>query len=77
MTAPVLVDYQCVTYRRKARLRHRCETCLRGILPGSIHLLHVAFPGHEYAAQNGQPEQVRECAECATKYGRGQLLESK
>jgi hypothetical protein len=65
------------TKRRIARTEHLSYCCGVGItrIPaGAVYLEHVAFPGddgHEYGTQ---PIRLRECAACATRYGRAELL---
>ena len=69
-----------VTKRRKARKAHRCDGCDRAgkIQPGDIYLTHTALAGdefgyHEYG-NGGRPQRYAECSECATRYGRRELL---
>lgn len=69
-----------VTVRRKARKAHRCDGCTRvgAIQPGDVYLTHTALAGdefgyHEYGSGN-RPRRSNECAGCATRYGRAELL---
>jgi hypothetical protein len=71
-----------VTVRRRARKVHRCDSCGTGekIQPGDVYLTHTALAGdefgyHEYGSGN-RPRRSNECAECATRYGRADLLNS-
>lgn len=66
------------TTRRVARKRHRCGVegwryqC-RVIQPGEVYLEHVSAPGHEDIG-NTHWLRCRECSDCATRYGRANLL---
>jgi hypothetical protein len=71
-----------VTIRRKARKVHRCDGCARSqkIQPGDVYLTHTALAGdefgyHEYGEGN-RPQRYAECADCATTFGRAELLEA-
>lgn len=65
------------TVRRKARKAHRCGwgSC-RTIQPGEAYLIHTTFPGDDsgYATTAGHPIKIAECSDCATRYGRAELL---
>lgn len=57
---------------RTARVRHLCETCdARFILPGERYLRWVSFPSEGLF---DSITTMAECAACATRYGRGDLL---
>lgn len=65
---------------RKARKTHRCDGCATSgkIQPGDPYLTHTALKGdefgyHEYGNGN-RPQRFTECAECATRYGRAEML---
>lgn len=63
--------------RRVARKPHPCSFgACRTIQPGETYLVHTAFPGHDagYADAAGHPVRVFECSDCATRYGRADLL---
>jgi hypothetical protein len=71
---------------RKARKDHRCDGCTSGsrILTGEPYLTHTALAGDEYYDDTFNrdtlkparyPIRFKECARCATRYGRGGLLE--
>jgi hypothetical protein len=63
------------TRRRVARKRHpACGGYCPAIKPGDVYLEHVAFPGDDCMEDAAQPWRIRECASCATRYGRGALL---
>jgi hypothetical protein len=67
-----------VTVRRKARKAHRCDGCdVPGkIRPGDAYLSHTYLSGDDlYHDYSDSPQRFAECAECATRYGRGPLLE--
>ncbi|WP_426940293.1 hypothetical protein [Pseudarthrobacter sp. S6] len=60
---------------------HRCDGCARAgkIQPGERYLTHTALAGddtgyHEYVAEPKRPQRYKECAECATRYGRAEVL---
>lgn len=57
-----------------ARKAHRCEQCgIAGkIEPGHVYLRYVAFPGDVH--DGPAPWVIRECADCAHRYGRSHLL---
>jgi hypothetical protein len=62
---------------RKARKAHRCDGCDRPgkIRPGDAYLAHTLFPTdetHHWVKQ--VPMRFAECAECATRFGRGDLV---
>jgi hypothetical protein len=65
---------------RKARKPHRCHQCdVPGkIQPGESYLTHTALRGDEfgYSDYGGgrTPHRYNECAECATRYGRAEML---
>lgn len=63
---------------RKARKAHRCDGCDRPgkIQPGDTYLASTVFPtddSHHWVRR--VPMRFAECADCATRYGRGPLLE--
>jgi hypothetical protein len=66
-----------VTRRRLARKRHYCD-CGIAIAVGHVYLEHTAFPGlgddAGYATAAGHPVRLAECAPCAKRYGRDDLL---
>jgi hypothetical protein len=62
---------------RKARKVHRCDGCDRPgkIQPGDPYLAMTLFPSddsHSWVKQ--VPMRFAECSECASRYGRGELL---
>jgi hypothetical protein len=60
--------------RRRARRPHRCA-CGTTIEPGAVYLEHVASPHHQ-DLENSRWWRLAECAGCATRYGRAELLEA-
>lgn len=69
-----------VTVRRRvARKTHRARCCSPApvIRPGDVYLEHKEFPGGDtgYADTAGHPVVLRECANCARRYGRAHLLD--
>jgi hypothetical protein len=60
------------TTGRCARRYHRCG-CGYWIGPGERYLEHVASPYHDIHS-NPHWWRLAECAMCATRYGRAQLL---
>lgn len=59
--------------RRVARTqRYGCHV----IKPGEVYLEWTEFPGGEagYADYAGHPVRMAECADCASRYGRADLL---
>jgi hypothetical protein len=63
--------------RRVARKRHpACGGYCPPIQPGDVYLEHIAFPGDEDIG-NTRFWRARECATCATRYGRADLLEQR
>lgn len=72
------------TRRRVARKRRWCYSDYmhagRSILPGDVYLEHTSFPGpgdeEGYATEAGHPIRIAECAECAIRYGRDELVTS-
>lgn len=76
-TDPVARDFCTTTHRRRARKRHYCGGCARNaIRPGDIYLMHTEFPGGEsgYADAAERPVRMAECASCADRYERTDLL---
>lgn len=62
--------------RRVARKSHRCNGCdRRTIEPGDPYLSGTVFPGHDTNTTTA-PMRLAECADCAIRYGRSNLLES-
>lgn len=68
---------------RKARKKHRCDSCRSPIETGSTYLTHTALAGDEYYHDTlradtlkplNQPIRFKECADCAGRYGRADLL---
>lgn len=64
------------TIARRARKAHDCADCRREIEPGEIYLRHVATPDDPDLGNEGW-WHIIECADCATRYGRTQLLEER
>lgn len=71
---------------RKARKKHHCDSCRSPIEPGSTYLTHTALAGDDYYEDAldsctlqpaKQPIRSKECGECATRYGRGELIEAR
>lgn len=60
--------------RRARRVRYGCHL----IQPGEVYIEHIEFPGGEsgYADSAGHPVRMYECATCAERYGRGDLIRS-
>jgi len=66
--------------RRVARKAHQCFGCVSGnrlIRAGEVYLEQIEFPGGElgYADYARRPFRMRQCAECATRYGHTDLLQ--
>jgi len=62
---------------RKARKAHRCDGCDRPgkIRPGDAYLSHTYLSGDDlYHDYSDRPQRFAECADCAGRYGRGELL---
>lgn len=69
---------------RKARRAHCCDSCDGKIQPGDSYLTHTALRGDEFGYHEwldrdtlkpvNQPYRLKECARCATRYGRADLL---
>lgn len=60
------------TILRRARKTHWCAGCWsHSIKPGDQHLVGTCFPGEDGMGEIAHPVQLRECRECATRYGRG------
>lgn len=68
---------------RKARKNHRCDSCGSSIKAGEAYLTHTALAGDDYYDDARDrdtfkpancPIRINECAECATRYGRADLL---
>ena len=69
---------------RKARKAHRCDGCRGQIQQGGAYLTHTALSGDDYyhdaldrhtLKPANTPIRTKECAECASRYDRGALLE--
>lgn len=67
------------TVARKARAARRCGWTSHPIKPGDVYLMHTEFPGGDagYADAAGHPVNMPECADCATRYGRGDLIQAR
>lgn len=60
------------TIVRRARKSHWCDSCAhRTIKPGDQYLSGTVFPGDDMGTADTHPVQLRECRECAERYGRG------
>lgn len=59
------------TQLRRARKPHRCG-CGARIVCGDLHLEHVTSPSSELGTEHWW--RLRECRECAERYGRGSLF---
>lgn len=74
---------------RKARKVHKCHVCDKPgkIQPGDSYLTHTALAGDEFGYDsyftvtayglrpaNPRPQRSNECTDCATRYGRAELL---
>jgi hypothetical protein len=79
-------DTMSVNVRRKARKAHWCDGCERAgkIQSGDVYLTHTALAGDDYyhdaldrdtLKPANRPQRYAECSECATRYGRAELLE--
>jgi hypothetical protein len=63
---------------------HWCGSCDGRIQPGEAYLTHTSLAGDEFGYHEwldrdtlkpvNQPHRTKECAGCATRYGRGDLL---
>lgn len=62
------------TQRRLARKDHRCDSCRGRIEAGHVYLIHTLFPGNDIRDIT-HPDQGKECADCAIRYGRHWDLE--
>lgn len=60
---------------RKARRSRSCGSCQRRIEAGSYYVEHVCSPAWEFSG--GVWCRMAECSECATRYGRGPLIEAR
>lgn len=67
------------TVARKAWAARRCGWTSHPIKPGDVYLMHTEFPGGDagYADAAGHPVNMPECADCATRYGRGDLIQAR
>jgi len=72
-----------VTRSHKARKLHVCDGCWGQIQPGESYLTHTALGGDDYYHEAldrytlkpaNCPIRIKECAKCATRYDRGELL---
>ena len=68
---------------RKARKAHYCDMCSGKIQPGDAYLTHTALSGDDYyhdaldrhtLKPANCPIRLKECADCASRCGRGELL---
>lgn len=74
---------------RKARKAHKCHVCEKPgkIQPGDSYLTHTALAGDEFGYDGyftvtahglgpakPRPNRSNECIDCATRYGRAELL---
>jgi hypothetical protein len=68
---------------RKARKTHNCDGCWAQIKPGDSYLTHTALSGDDYyhdaldretLKPAKTPIRLKECAECASRYGRAELI---
>ena len=79
MSRAVVSGHCMTTAARTARRVYYCGGCASGnaIQPGDRHLEHTEFPGGEsgFADSAGHPVRMRECARCAHRCGRGELLD--
>ena len=50
----------------RARKAHRCDSCLRWILPGEKYLR--SFGSSDDAYRNPPPFEMKQCKECANQY---------
>ncbi|MGW1679367.1 hypothetical protein [Saccharopolyspora sp. NPDC002376] len=58
-----------------AHKRHYCDSCTRyAIKPGQRYRKGAASPGHDTINETPRWLKFRECATCATRYGRGHLV---
>lgn len=66
------------TVVRRARKQRPCgdSWCSVTIKRGDLYLEHVVSPGHVDLSNTGW-RRLAECAECATRYGRGHMLVGK
>jgi len=70
----------------KARKVHHCDSCRGSIKPRSTYLTHTALAGDDYyhdaldretLKPANQPIRLKECGDCATRYGRGDLIAAR
>lgn len=61
------------TTARQCRKHRTCDSCRGSIAEGDRYLSHVATPNAP-DLNNERWWTLAECAECATRYGRGDLL---
>lgn len=75
-----------VTVARKARKVRYCDGGRHRIEPGSVYLTHTALAGDDYYEDSydtatmkpaKRPIRFNECADCATRYGRGDLIAAR
>lgn len=63
------------TVRRVARKPHlACGGYCPPIQPGDVYLEHKVFPGDD-VMEVPHPIRLMECADCARRYGRAELLD--
>lgn len=80
---PFVTPHNTRVVRRVARKLHRCSESGwsegHPIKRGEVYLEWTEFPGGEsgYADHAGHPVRMAECAECARRCGRAELLDAR
>ncbi|MFJ8815455.1 hypothetical protein [Amycolatopsis thermoflava] len=60
----------------RARKERRCSDCRRTIAVGEVYVRHVASPNDPDVGNEGW-WRLNECADCARRCGRGDLIETR